>query len=76
MKGFVIFIICLLWLWGLYYGYTLIVSKSLKSAPTKERSAEEIRREEAQRQKMRDNLQQQRQLMQDRQRTMRYYQNR
>ena len=76
MKGFVLVIICLLWLWGMYYGYTLIVAKTLKSVPAQERSSEEVRKEDAQRQKIRDSMEQQRQLMQDRQRTMRNYQNR
>ena len=76
MKGFALFMVCLLWLWGMYYGYTFIVAKTLQSAPKKEKSMEEIRQENDQRKKAQDNLQRQRDLMHDRQRTMRYHQNR
>ena len=48
----------------------------MHAAPKQEKSVEEIRKESEQKQKIQDSLQQQRQLMQDRQRTMRYYQNR
>ena len=76
MKGFALLIVCLLWLWGLYYGYTLIVSKSLKSAPQQKKSSEAIRKEDTERQKARDSIQKQRDLMHDRERTMRFHQNR
>jgi len=76
MKGLLILVLCILWLLGLYYGYTLIVSKTMKSAPEPEKSADQARQEMEQRQKIQDSLQQQRELMKDRQRTMRNYQNR
>ena len=76
MRGFIVFLICLAWLWGLYYGYTLLVTRSLKSAPTQEKSVDQTRQENEQRQKRQDSLQQQKNLMRDRQRTMRQYQNR
>jgi len=76
MKGFIVFLICIAWLWGLYYGYTLLVTKSLKSAPKQEKSLDQPRQENDQRQKRQDSLQQQRKLMRDRQQTLRDYQNR
>ena len=76
MKAVVIFVICILWLLGLYYGYTLIVSKAMKSAPKQEKSLEQTRKERKQREKLQDSLKQQRELMEDRQRTLRNYQNR
>jgi hypothetical protein len=76
MKGFVIFLACVVWLWLLYYGYTLIVTKTLKSAPVQEKSTDLTRKEAEQRQRRQDSLKQQRQLIQDRQRTLRNYQNR
>lgn len=76
MKGIIIFIVCALWLWVLYYGYTLVVAKTMKSAPVQERPLEQIRKEDQQREKLQDSLKQQKELMKDRQRTLRNYQNR
>ena len=63
MKGFIVFLICIAWLWGLYYGYTLLVTKSLKSAPKQEKSLDQTRQENDQLQKRQDSLQQQRKLI-------------
>jgi uncharacterized protein HemX len=77
MRDFVIFILLALGIsWSVYYGYTVIVTKTMKSAPAQERSLEDIRKEDQQREKLQDSLKQQRQLMEDRQRTFRSHQNR
>ena len=77
MKSVVTFLLCLLVVAvALYCGYTFIISKTLASAPEEKKSDEGTRLEKQQRQKVQDDLQRQRDLMHDRQRTLRYYQNR
>ena len=60
---------------AIYCGYTFIVGKTMGSAPDEKKSTEDTRLEKQQRQKIQDDLQRQRDLMHDRQRTLRYYQN-
>lgn len=76
MKIIMTLLIIVFWLGALYYGYTLIVTKTISSAPEKRKSLDEARHEKDQRQKAHENLQKKKLLMEDRERALRYHQNR
>ncbi|MDP2653946.1 MAG: hypothetical protein Q8Q08_07945 [Candidatus Omnitrophota bacterium] len=77
MKGIMIFLVLGAWIVGIYYGYVYLVRKAMKTEPKSDSEvmARSLQQEE-QRRKARETLEQQRRLMQDRQRTIQMHRNR
>lgn len=76
MKTIVTILTIAFWLAALYFGFTFIVTKTMGSASEQKKSADDLHLEKEQSQKAQENLKKKKRLMEERERTLRYHQNR